>query len=101
MNNQTSIGNIVGEADVINWGPFMFQNSSELREVLDTQYKLFIRNADALGDSNLNVRLPASTPKMKIANSNVNLLGHLSITHQTVSTSENLNLRMRIQPEKY
>ena len=45
VNNQTfsGIGNIVGEADVISWGRFMFQNSSELKEVLDTQYKLYIR----------------------------------------------------------
>ena len=31
----------------------MFQNSSEFKEVLDTQYKLFVRNGDALGDINL------------------------------------------------
>ena len=27
----------------------MFQNSSEVEEVLDTRYKLLIRNSDALG----------------------------------------------------
>ena len=45
-NNLTfnSIGNIVGESDVISWGCFMLQNSSELKEVLDGQYKLFVRN---------------------------------------------------------
>ena len=26
----------------------MFQNSSEFKEVLDTQYKIFTRNSDAL-----------------------------------------------------
>ena len=47
-NNLTvnSIGNIVGEADVISWGKFKLQNSREIREVLDTQYKMYIRNAD-------------------------------------------------------
>ena len=35
-----------------------------------------------------------------MTNSSVNLLGHLSITHQTVSASEKLNLIMRIQTEK-
>ena len=44
-NNLTfnSIGNIVGESDVISWGRFMFQNSSELKEVLDGQCKLFVK----------------------------------------------------------
>ena len=94
VNNQTfnSIGNIVGEADVISWGPFMFQNSSEFKGVLDTQYKLFIRNGDALGDINLTVGLEASTPEIKITNANVNLVGHLDITHSTVSTSERVKM---------
>ena len=94
VNNQTfnSIGNIVGEADIISWGRFMFQNSSEFKEVLDTQYKLFVRNGDALGDINLTVGLEASTPDKKITNSNVNLLGHLDITHSTVSTSERVKM---------
>ena len=30
----------------------MFQNSGECKEVLNTQYKLLIRNSDALGDIN-------------------------------------------------
>ena len=93
-NNLTfnSIGNIVGESDIISWGRFMFQNSSELKEVLDTQYKLFIRNGDASGDINLTVGLEASTPEIKLTDSNVNLLGHLDITHQTVSTSERVKI---------
>ena len=88
-NNQTfnSIGNIVGESDVISWGRFMFQNSSEFKEVLDTQYKLFIRNGDSLGDINLTVGLEASTPEIKITNSNINLLGNLDISHADVSGS--------------
>ena len=94
VNNLTfnSIGNIVGEADIISWGRFMFQNSSELKEVLDGQYKLFVRNGDALGDINLTVGLESSTPEIKLTDSNVNLLGHLDITHQTVSTSERVKI---------
>ena len=82
-NNLTfnSIGNIVGEADVISWGRFMFQNSSELKEVLDTQYKLYIRNGDALGDINLTVGLEASTPEIQLTDGKVTLLGNLEITH--------------------
>ena len=90
VNNQTfhSIGNIVGEADIISWGRFMFQNSSEFKEVLDTQYKLYVRNGDALGDINLAVGLEASTPEIKITEGKVNLLGHLDITHTDVSGSQ-------------
>ena len=99
-NNLTfnSIGNIVGESDIIgqndiiSWGRCMFQNSSEFKEVLDTQYKLYIRNGDALGDINLTVGLEASTPEIKLTDANVNLLGHLDITHQTVSTSERVKI---------
>ena len=99
-NNLTfnSIGDVVGEAnivgqnDIISWGRFMFQNSSEFKEVLDTQYKLYIRNGDALGDINLTVGLEASTPEIKLTDANVNMLGHLDITHQTVSTSERVKI---------
>ena len=88
--NQTLnvIGNIVGEADVISWGRFMFQNSSELKEVLDGQYKLFVRNADALGDISLTVGLEASTPEIQLTDGKVNLLGNLEITHTDVSGSQ-------------
>ena len=94
VNNQTfnNIGNIVGEADIVSWGRFMFQNSSEFKEVLDTQHKLFVRNGDALGDIKLTVGLEASTPEIKTTNTNVNLLGHLDITHSTVSTSERVEM---------
>ena len=79
-NNLTfnSIG-IVGESDVVSWGRFMFQNSSELKEVLDTQYKLYIRNGDALGDINLTVGLEASTPEIQLTDGKVNILGNLEI----------------------
>ena len=89
-NNLTfnSIGNIVGEADIISWGRFMFQNSSEFKEVLDTQYRLYIRNSDALGDINLTVGLEASTPEIQLTDGKVNLLGNLEITHTDVSGSQ-------------
>ena len=92
-NNLTfnSIGNIVGEADVISWGRFMFQNSSELKEVLDTQYKLYIRNGDALGDINLTVGLEASTPEIQLTDGKVTLLGNLEITHTDVSGTTGIN----------
>ena len=56
--------------------------------MLDGQYKLFVRNGDTLGDSSLTVGLEASAPENKVSNSIVNFLGHLSITHRIVSTSE-------------
>ena len=49
----------------------MFQNSSELKEVLDIQYKLYIRNGDALGDMNLTVGLEASTPEIQLTDGKV------------------------------
>ena len=89
-NNLTfnSIGNIVGKADVRSWGRFMFQNSSEFKEVLDTQYKLFVRNGDALGDINLTVGLETSTPEIQLTGGKVNLLGNLEITHVDVAGSQ-------------
>ena len=89
-NNLTfnSIGNIVGEADVISWGRFMFQNSSELKEVLDTHYKLYIRNGDVLGDIDLTVGLEASTPEIQLTDGKVILLGNLEITHTDVAGSQ-------------
>ena len=44
----------------------MFQNSSELKEVLDTQYKLYIRNGDTAGEMNLTIGLESSTPEIHI-----------------------------------
>ena len=90
VNNLTfnSIGNIVGEADVVSWGRFMFQNSSELKEVLDTQYKLFIRNGDTAGEMNLTMGLESSTPEIQLTDGKVNLLGNLEITHADVSGSQ-------------
>ena len=91
VNNLTfnSIGNIVGEADVVSWGRFMFQNSSELKEVLDGQYKLFVRNGDTLGDINLTVGLESSTPEIKITDGKVKM-NNLEITQETISTVDQI-----------
>ena len=85
-NNLTfnSIGNIVGEADVISWGRFMFQNSSEFKEVLDGQYKLFVRNGDTLGDINLTVGLESSTPEIQLTDGKVKMNSNLEITQETI-----------------
>ena len=70
----------------------MFQNSSEFKEVLDTQYKLFIRNGDQLGDINITKGLETSTPDIKVTNGQVNLLGHLDITHSDVSGTQRVKM---------
>ena len=44
---------IVGQSDVISWGRFMFQNSSECKEVLDAHYQLYIRKGDQAGEMDL------------------------------------------------
>ena len=89
VNNLTfnSIGNIVGEADVISWGKFKIQNSGEIREVLDTQYKMYVRNGDSLGELNLIVGLESSTPEIQLTDGKVNLLGKLEIAHTDVAGS--------------
>ena len=86
-NNLTfnSIGNIVGEADIISWGKFKLQNSGEIREVLDTQYKMYVRNGDSLGELNLTIGLESSTPEIQLTDGKINLLGNLEITHTDVS----------------
>ena len=90
-NNLTfnSIGNIVGEADVVSWGRFMFQNSSELKEVLDTQYKLYIRNGDTLGEMNLTIGLESSTPEIQLTDGKVKM-NNLEITQETISTVDQI-----------
>ena len=89
-NNLTfnSIGNIVGESDVISWGRFMFQNAGEIREVLDTQYKMYVRNGDSLGELNLTIGLESSTPEIQLTDGKVNILGSLEITHVDVAGSQ-------------
>ena len=91
-NNLTfnSIGNIVGEADVISWGRFMFQNSSEFKEVLDTQYKLYIRNGDQAGEMNLIMGLESSTPEIQLTDGKVKINNNLEITQETISTVDQI-----------
>ena len=91
-NNLTfnSIGNIVGEADIISWGRFMFQNSSEFKEVLDTQYKLYIRNADQAGEMNLIMGLESSTPEIQLTDGKVKINNNLEITQETISTVDQI-----------
>ena len=67
----------------------MFQNSSELKEVLDGQYKLFVRNGDALGDINLTVGLESSTPEIKITDGKVKM-NNLEMTQETISTVDQI-----------
>ena len=91
-NNQTfnSIGNIVGEADVISWGRFMFQNSSEFKEVLDGQYKLILRNGDQAGEMNLIMGLESSTPEIQLTDGKVKINNNLEITQETISTVDQI-----------
>ena len=96
VNNLTfnSIGNIVGEADIvgqndiISWGKLKLQNAGEIREVLDTQYKMYVRNGDGLGEMNIMVGTEVSTPEIQLTDGKVNLLGNLEITHTDVSGSQ-------------
>ena len=86
-NNLTfnSIGNLTAEADLRTWGKMKFQNSSEFREVLDTQYKLYIRNGDQAGEMNLIMGLESSTPEIQLADGKVTLVGQLELTNTDVS----------------
>ena len=70
----------------------MFQNSSEIKTVLETQYKLFIRSSDALGDINIPMELRSLTPEIKVTDGQANLLGHVAITHFCVSASQRVKM---------
>ena len=54
-------------------GVGLFQNSSELKEVLDTQYKLYIRNGGTAGEMNLTMGLESSTPEVQLTGGKVYL----------------------------
>ena len=75
IDNQTfnSISNIVGEANVIAWGKFALQNAGEIREVLDAQYKMYVRNGDQAGELNFVMGLESSVPEIKLTDARVNL----------------------------
>ena len=70
----------------------MFQNSSEIKTVLDTQYKLFIRSSDAIGDINILMELRSLTPEIKVTDRQANLLGHVDITGSYVSVSQRVKM---------
>ena len=95
INNQTfnSIGNITAEANLNVWGELFFQHSSGIKETLNgSDYDLDIRNGDTDRAINLIAGAIGSTPEISVSNANVNLLGHLDITHSTVSTSERVKM---------
>ena len=75
------------------WGELFFQHSSSTKETLNgSDYDLDIRNGDTDRAINLIVGSIGSTPEIAISDANVNLLGHLDITHSTVSTSERVKM---------
>ena len=107
LNNQTiySLGDITTEGNLLAQGTLtsqgnfslqgqlLFQHSSAIYEVLNgSDYDLLVWNGDT--DRSIIFRIGAigSTPQVKLTNSNVNLLGHLDITHSTVSTSERVKI---------
>ena len=95
VNNQTfnSIGNITAEANLNVWGDLLFQHSSGIKETLNgSDYDLDIRTGDTDRAINLIVGAIGSTPEISISEANVNLLGHLDITHSTGSTSERVKI---------
>ena len=69
----------------------MFQNSTELKEVLDTK-KLLVRNSNGLGDRNITMGLQSSTPEIEVTDGQADLLGHVDITHSDVSVSQRVKM---------
>ena len=67
------MGNIVGELNVIAWGKFALKNAGQIREVLDTQYKMYVRSGDQAGELNLVMGLESSVPEAKLTDARVNL----------------------------
>ena len=65
----------------------MFHNSRELKEVLDTEYTLSIRNSDAL-----TMGLQPSTPEIKVTDGQANLSGCVDISHSDVSESQRVKM---------
>ena len=95
VNNQAfhSIGNITAEANLNVWGELLFQNSSGIKETLSGSDDLDIRNGDTARAMNLIVGTIGSTPQIKLSDANANLLGHLDVSHQTLSTSERVKIK--------
>ena len=75
------------------WGELLFQHSSGIKETLTgSDYDLDMRNGDTDRAINLIVGTIGSTPETSISDADVNLLGHLDITHATVTTSERVKM---------
>ena len=70
----------------------MFQNSSEIETVLDTQYKSSIKSSDALGNINIPMELRSLTPEIKVTDRQADLLGHVDITRFYVSVSQRVKM---------
>ena len=105
MNNQTiySLGDITTEGNLLAQGTLtsqgnfslqaqlLFQHSSAIYEVLNgSDYDLLVWNGDTDRSIIFRIGTIGSTPELQLNNNSVNLLGHLDITHATVSTSERL-----------
>ena len=94
-NNQTfnSIGNITAEANLNVWGDLLFQHSSAIYENLNgSDYDLILRNGDTDRSISFIVGAIGSTPEISISEANINLLGHLDITHSDVSGSQRVKI---------
>ena len=97
VNNQTfnSIGNTAAEANLNVWGELLFQHSSGTKAKLNgSDYNLDIRNGDTDRAINLIVGTIGSTSEISISDANVDLLGHLDITHSTVTISERAKMNI-------
>ena len=105
LNNQTiySLGDITTEGNLFAQGTLtsqgnfslqgqlLFQHSSAIYEVLNgSDYDLLVWNGDTDRSIIFRIGTIGSTPELQLNNNGVNLLGHLDITHATVSTSERL-----------
>ena len=93
--NQTLniLGNATAEANLNIQGEILFQHSSGIKETLNgSDYDLDIRNGDTDRAINFIVGTVGSTPEVAISNANVNMSGHLDVTHSTVSTSERVKI---------
>ena len=105
LNNQTiySLGDITTEGNLLAQGTLtsqgnfslqgqlLFQHSSAIHEVLNgSDYDLLVWNGDTDRSIIFRIGTIGSTPELQLNNDSVNSLGHLDITHATVSTSERL-----------
>ena len=62
------------------------------KQLNGSDYDLVLRNGDTDRAINLIIGGIGNTPEISVNEANVNLLGHLDITHSTVSTSERVKI---------